>query len=463
METYKPTKNDNISKVYALGFKTKLDDNTKIYYIDKDELDSDKIVLELVEELLRPRYSNITFYCHNLAGFDIVFLLNTLYRYNDNNADGKYKVIPNLRHDNIIRAKISKDKHSFTILDSYAMLAEALIKLGTNFDVPTLKSKFPHGFALEDNLFYQGSMPGIEYYEDISEDDYKDMAVSYWSFYDESKKYLNNDLHSLHQVLTKANKQVFLDYNANITDNMTISGLAVRIFLKDFYKNNIPNINKASLYKDLKQSYYGGITEVYKPYGKNLFYYDVNSLYPYVALQDMPGLTCSKVSFFEDYENIDMLFGFFYCRIETPLDGYLGLLPIRTNGGDLIFPLGQWEGWYFSEELKFAKEHGYKIKVLKGYTFDRVPDVFTDYINKVYPIKSNTTNKSQKAMAKSLLNNLLGRFGINMDKPITKILSREEFERKMLMYKIMSYKDISEHKVLVMYPNWIMISLLVMV
>ena len=236
-----------------------------------------------------------------------------------------------------------------------------------------------------------------------------------------------------------------------MTKSISISGLAVRLFLKDFYKVNIANISKSSIYKDIRQAYYGGITEVYKPYGTNFFYYDVNSLYPYVALQDMPGLICSKLSLFEDYENIDMFFGFFSCRSQTPLDGYLGLLPIRTNGGGLIFPLGQWEGWYFSEQLKFAKQHGYKIKVLIGYTFDRVPDVFTDYINKVYPIKSNTTNKSQKAMAKSLLNNLLGRFGINMDKPITELLSREAFERKMLMHKIMSYKDISEDKVLVSY------------
>jgi len=49
------------------------------------------------------------------------------------------------------------------------------------------------------------------------------------------------------------------------------------------------------MYHDIKQAYYGGITEVYKPYGRDLFYYDVNSLYPSVALKDMPGLGCSKI------------------------------------------------------------------------------------------------------------------------------------------------------------------------
>jgi hypothetical protein len=46
----------------------------------------------------------------------------------------------------------------------------------------------------------------------------------------------------------KANKQVFMDYDVNMSENITMSGLAVRIFTakkkKDFYKNNIPLINK---------------------------------------------------------------------------------------------------------------------------------------------------------------------------------------------------------------------------
>ena len=51
------------------------------------------------------------------------------------------------------------------------------------------------------------------------------------------------------------------------------------------------------MYNDIKQAYYGGITEVYKPYGENFYYYDVNSLYPFASLNDMPGLSCRKITF----------------------------------------------------------------------------------------------------------------------------------------------------------------------
>lgn len=167
----------------------------------------------------------------------------------------------------------------------------------------------------------------------------------------------------------------------------------------------------------------------------------MNYLYPYVALQDMPGLICSKLNYYDDNQDICSLFGFYYCSIDAPLNSYLGLLPLRTHTG-LIFPLGKWEGWYFSEELKFAKEQGYKIKVHKGYSFSRESNVFSKYVNKVYRIKAEPVNPSQKAMAKSLLNNLLGRFGINLEKPISEVLSYETFKKKMLMCKIISYKQI---------------------
>ena len=182
IETYKTY--DNTFKIYALGFKTNLDEKSTIYYIDKNDLDSNKIIFSLVDELLRPKYENVKFNCHNLGGFDIVYILNALFIYNDNNKDNKYSIDCILRDDKIIKLKISRNKNSFTILDSYAMLPYKLIELGESFNVATIKSKFPYKFAIQDHLFYEGSMPNIEYYEDIKQEVYNNMSVYYWSFYD---------------------------------------------------------------------------------------------------------------------------------------------------------------------------------------------------------------------------------------------------------------------------------------
>lgn len=176
----------------------------------------------------------------------------------------------------------------------------------------------------------------------------------------------------------------------------------------------------------------------------------VNSLYPYAALKDMPGLIATKLQYYTKDCDINDLFGFFYCYVEAPVNSYLGLLPVRDNSG-INFPVGKWTGWYFSEELKFAKENGYNISVIQGYSFNRESNVFKEYVDKIYGIKSNPINKTQKSLAKSLLNNLLGRFGISLDRAITEIVNEERFEIISSMHKVTSYKTISPSNILVSY------------
>lgn len=50
-------------------------------------------------------------------------------------------------------------------------------------------------------------------------------------------------------------------------------------------------------------------------------------------------------------------------------------------------------------------------------------------------------------MAKNLLNNLLGRFGISLVKPITKLLGESTLRNLMTTHKIISYKNVFNDKV----------------
>lgn len=82
---------------------------------------------------------------------------------------------------------------------------------------------------------------------------------------------------------------------------------------------------------------------------------------------------------------------------------------------------------YFSEELKYAKENGYTINVKWGYKFNKTANVFKDYVTNLYSMKSKPDNVTQKLLAKSLLNNLLGRFGMAFSKPTSKIVNNETY------------------------------------
>jgi len=451
---------DGINRVYCLGFKTNLDTKPVTYYIEehRNYEDYDRLMLKFINELLRSKYKDVTFYCHNLSGFDVHFMLGVLLRYNDlcvlDDKNSKYKISCVFRDKNIIKITVSKNingtNRKFTIQDSLAILVGSQRDLCKAFEVETQKTDFPYLFLHECNLGYLGNTPEISFYEGLTKDDYKLINKSNWSFKNESIKYLENDLDGLHQILVKANKSLFLNYGLDITNSLTISSLAMSLYHTKYYtKANIPLIKNTQIYRDIKLAYYGGITEVYKPYGTNLYYYDVNSLYPYASLNDMPGSVCYREEYINDFVNIQDLFGFYNCEIICE-DNYLGLLPVRESTG-LIFPVGKWTGWYFSEELKFAHENGYNIKVLNGYSFNRESDVFSSYVNDVYKHKANAKTKTEKAIAKSLLNNLLGRFGISLSKPAVVIVNAKTFNEMSCKYKINSYIELSDNKYMVSY------------
>jgi len=182
-----------------------------------------------------------------------------------------------------------------------------------------------------------------------------------------------------------------------------------------------------------------------------LYYYDVNSLYPHAALNPMPGSNCVFEDSINSYlKDVTNFFGFYYCSIKTN-NSYLGLLPIRSKQG-IIMPNGEWSGWYFSEELRFAALNGYEIFVHKGYSFDKQDNVFYSYVKYFYNIKSSTTSVVEKAISKSLLNNLLGRFGLNIHKSKTELMDMDRYNEISQTKSINSVTHIND-KVLVNYNN----------
>jgi hypothetical protein len=424
IETYKESY--NLSKVYAAGFY--VDRHAETFYI-KDDLNSDKVILNCLDKMLVEKYRGYIFYIHNFGRFDAIFILRILIKYNElYTKKYSYNLIfkDNVILSMSITSKVNKKSYTIKLVDSLNLLQSSLSNLCKTFNTDVVKSYFPYDFVNKNNLFYEGKKPEKKYYNNIDNKSYKEISEN-WNLQSETLKYLKNDLISLYKVIDKFKYNIFLNYHTHITKSLTISGLAMNIFLNKYYNNNIPLITKKSIYKDIKSSYYGGITEVYKPYGKNLYYYDVNSLYPYSALNPMPGLNCTYIDIINKNisECIDDMFGFYYCKIKTS-PKYIGLLPTRGSEG-IIMPLGNIEGWYFSEELKFAYKHGYSIEILSGYKFNKENNIFTKYVEEFYNIKSNTKNNIEKSIAKSLLNNLLGRFGLNINKQITKLLSEEEF------------------------------------
>jgi hypothetical protein len=93
-----------------------------------------------------------------------------------------------------------------------------------------------------------------------------------------------------------------------------------------------------------KKAYSGGSTDLYCPYGKNIYRYDVNSLYPFV-MKEFP-MPVGNITFFEgDITKIDPdAFGFFNVEITAPKDLNIPILQTKVkinNSLRTLSPLGQ--------------------------------------------------------------------------------------------------------------------------
>ena len=105
-------------------------------------------------------------------------------------------------------------------------------------------------------------------------------------------EYLRQDIRLLGGVMQKAQEIYWGEYQVDIVDCITLSALAMMIYRMRYYDEkgwpiHIPSRNEETF---IRRGYYGGHADMYKPYGDNLYYYDVNSLYPYIMKTfSMPG------------------------------------------------------------------------------------------------------------------------------------------------------------------------------
>lgn len=294
----------NYSRVYAIGYCIHMGEPSMFYltdFFDNTEASSNKLVIKCIDAMLKQDYHNYIFYVHNFGKFDAIFLHKILLDYNLTQVEfpeKQYRLVPLYRDSKMIRfdviKTINKKVIKISFFDSINILENSLEKLCSDFGVSTTKGIFPYRFVNKDNLEYIGPIPDISFYnKNVNMDIYNESIVPNWSLKKETLKYLERDLISLLEVLENFQALLWEDHNIELTANLTISGLAKTKFLKYYLKDSkIPLINTNNLFQFIYSSYFGGITEVYKPYGENLTYLDVNSLYPFAALNPMPGIKC---------------------------------------------------------------------------------------------------------------------------------------------------------------------------
>lgn len=374
-----------------------------------------------------------TVYFHNFSRFDGILLMKFLVTHM-----GDYKIKPLMRNNTLYQLSVySQDKKGktkllFKLRDSYTLLPNSLDTLA--------KTLCPH-------LGPKGS---------IAHDEVKVSSLQ------ENRAtlldYMKQDIRLLGGVMLRAQDIYWTQYNVDIVECLTLSSLAMRIFRIKYYDHKgcpiyIPSSNQDAF---IRRGYYGGHADTYKPYGENLYYYDVNSLYPFIMKTfAMPG---GKPVWHGNLEGLELdnMCGFIEAYVVCPSTITRPFLPYKNRKKTLLFPIGQFVGVYYSEELKYARDLGYEILPLRGYLFEKMSSPFESFVSDIFASRQEAKKCGDDAMAyvyKILMNSLYGRFGINPECTITEVCQKARYEDLIQRNNFISGNKLSDHYYLVSYHS----------
>lgn len=354
----------------------------------------------------------IVMIAHNSGRFDSKFIVN-LHR--NRKLDHKVNLI--MRQNQIIFMDLIKGEgetaRTIRIIDSLQHLKGSLEAIGDSYGIEQEKEIFPYQWYDKDKLSYIGQKPDLEeFISSISDKTKIEFIKSKWGNLPKlfnAKDYLNSylikDLEILNSVLS-----IYINNCININGINPIKYPGTPSYSDIVFKcNHLSHHIVTESYINetfIRKAYYGGRTEIFSFQSENGFINDINSSYPNSMLKEIPiGKGIMKTS------NVSKkTFGFIRATVSCTSVNKIPILPVRY-GGSLIFPMGEFTGVWFSEELNYAEECGYKIIRHQALEYKKSNKIFKSYVEKFYKIKTDSKTSTERSLAKLMLNSLYGKLG----------------------------------------------------
>lgn len=215
-------------------------------------------------------------------------------------------------------------------------------------------------------------------------------------------------------------RRATLEYWAFLRDNdlgcfaPTIASQAFSTFRHRFMEHQIL-IDDSDRAADIsRDSYVGGRCECFRlgTYDGDIYYLDVNSMYPSVMIN---GQFPRKLRTVTKYCDIDDLKEWQKdnaliadCIVETDEPAY----PLKHEH-KLIFPVGKFRVSLTGAELKYALANDHVRRVIATCVYEQAP-VFNAYIKYMYALRMDARQRGDEvgeSLAKLFLNTLYGKFG----------------------------------------------------
>lgn len=200
---------------------------------------------------------------------------------------------------------------------------------------------------------------------------------------------------------------------------LTISSTAMDIFSRRFLQEDIvrEDLRLGFRVKDkIFKAYYGGRTEVFKRgLIKDYFYFDINSLYPWVMLREFPDPNTVFYKYDSSVEDLEFE-GVSFFELDIPYSEY-PVLPFRNKDKKLLFPYGKIDGYYSHVEMRYAVEV-YGLGIIRSMKdsvlYKGTKKFFEEYITFMYSerLKAKEDDSPMETVYKLLMNSLYGRFAL---------------------------------------------------
>jgi hypothetical protein len=323
------------------------------------------------------KYKIETLFAFYGGGFDFLLLLNYI---RDNNSD--FKVVHLIEVASIfIYLKIESKGIEFEFYDAFAIF---------------------RGFSLNEvakNLLGKEKL-------NLDRTRLQDYTIA------ERNAYVIQDCILLFECLLKFRELVgFLE--------ITISRIALLNFTNDFCQHKLVKypLNFISL---IEPFYFGGHVDVYKRYGENLNYYDINSCYGY-AMKEY-GAIYNYIGYTSKQADSETIKGLYNITVDKNNELYAPVLPKKyTDKYSKLYFLNCYDSQFqvTSKDLQLLDELNINYKVHNGFLFDYDRNFFKDYVE--YWYKKRQESKELKFIAKLMINALYGKFGQKVKRTSTVI------------------------------------------
>lgn len=322
-----------------------------------------------LDHFLRKKYRGFKCWAHFGGRYDFRFFIPYLHE------SGKYDLKFIERSSRIMSMTVidRKTRHTFKFCDSFFLLPASLARLGETFGIEYMKQSF--------------DVESCKTIEDWAKPT--------------PQKYLRYDVLGLYEILEK-----FASWGLNRgVLKATLPSQALYIWSTHYLKTKMQTLPPKQE-EFIRKTYYGGRVEIFRMYGEDLYYYDFNSLYPTVMLEDMP---CgSSITTREEHPD---LIGFYKIRAWVHPD--IKIPPLAyIKDGKLLFPVGEGIFYVTSAELRILREHHIVYKVIEGIVFSKKAPIFRDYIRDMYDIRlKNPPGTLDNFLAKLCMNSTYGKTG----------------------------------------------------